>query len=85
MAPTVVLGRGEGYDALRVATLAAPRPGLAVMTVPGEGVADDVGERYPLLAGKRSEGGAATAWVCRHGTCRAPVTDVAGLAGELAD
>ena len=38
----------------------------------------------PVAAGKVAAGGHATAYVCEHGSCRAPVTDAAGLVAQLA-
>jgi len=38
----------------------------------------------PIAAGKVATGGHATAYVCEQGSCRAPVTDAAGLAAQLA-
>jgi uncharacterized protein YyaL (SSP411 family) len=38
----------------------------------------------PIAAGKVAAGGRATAYVCEHGSCRAPVADAAGLAAQLA-
>ena len=83
-APTVVVGGGDGEAELLAALRTAALPGLSVLRVPAGGVEAGVAERYPLLAGKRGADGRATAWVCRHGTCQAPVTDVAALAAALA-
>jgi uncharacterized protein YyaL (SSP411 family) len=38
----------------------------------------------PIAAGKVAAGGHATAYVCEHGSCRAPVSDAAGLLAQLA-
>ncbi|RKY16635.1 MAG: thioredoxin domain-containing protein [Planctomycetota bacterium] len=83
-APTVVLGAGAGLVELQRVLRDAARPGLSVLRVPAEGVANDVAARWPILAGKRSEGAQATAWVCRHGTCQAPITDAGVLEAALA-
>ena len=40
-------------------------------------------EGVPLLAGRRLVQGAAAAYVCRHFTCQAPVTDAHDLAAAL--
>ncbi|HKI48835.1 MAG TPA: hypothetical protein VKA69_05885, partial [Desulfobacteria bacterium] len=40
-------------------------------------------QRIPLLADKKVVDGKATAYVCEHGTCRAPVTSVEELKALL--
>jgi hypothetical protein len=82
-APTVVVGAGVGDEQLHGTLRGAAVPGLAVLRVPAGGVSDDVATRWPILAGKVGEAGQGTAWVCRHGTCQAPVTDAAALAAAL--
>lgn len=83
-APTVVLGQGTDVEALERVLRGSPLPGLTVLRVPTLGVDASVALAWPLLAGKVCADGRATAWVCRHGTCQAPETDAAGLAGALA-
>jgi uncharacterized protein len=40
-------------------------------------------KRLPVMAEKTALGGRTTAYVCRKGACRLPVSDAAGLAGQL--
>ncbi len=78
-APTVVVTEGEGFDELW-ATLATHRHvSLSAVRVPAAGVTPEQGARFALLLGKASIDGKATAYVCRHGSCREPTHDVAGL------
>ncbi len=67
----------QARAALHRVALAAPAPGLVVSV--GE---PDSGA--PLLAGRVLLGGEATAYVCRHFSCDAPVTAPAALAEQLA-
>ena len=45
--------------------------------------AESTGKEVPLLAGRKGVDGKATAYVCRQGTCLAPVTSVEELANLL--
>ncbi|MDG2150238.1 MAG: thioredoxin domain-containing protein [Planctomycetota bacterium] len=81
--PTVVVADGRGADALRAVARSASPPWGAVFEVgagsaSGDGVAD-----LPLLNGKLGRGDAATAYVCRGGTCSEPVTDPNALIAQL--
>ncbi len=62
--------------ALRRAALLGTAPGAVVVTGPP-------GSTHPLLAGRGLVGGAPAAYVCRHFTCDAPVTDPHRLAAAL--
>jgi uncharacterized protein YyaL (SSP411 family) len=64
---------------LHQAALAAAPPGAVLACAGG----DHGDEGIPLLAGRQGAGGDAAAYVCRNFTCRAPVTDVAGLREAL--
>ncbi|MFN0055512.1 MAG: thioredoxin domain-containing protein [Planctomycetales bacterium] len=48
-------------------------------------LAGSIDSPLPLLKNKSSRGGAATIYVCHHGTCGLPVTGVAGLEKALAE
>ncbi len=83
---TVVLAGDEGDAGLTVmrrAVAAHDDASVAVYAVPAAGVAPEVAERLPLLAGKSAGDGRATAYVCRHGTCKAPTSDPAELVRQL--
>jgi uncharacterized protein len=66
----------------RTALLAAP-PGAVLATGDPAGSAGGDGWQVPLLAGRGLVDGAPAAYVCRHFTCRAPVTDPVLLRAEL--
>jgi len=80
--PTEIGMVGDPADAdtqsLLEVVRAAYRP-YAVVAV-GEGPA---GEVVPLLSGRLRTAGRATAFVCHHSVCRAPVTDPEQLEAEL--
>ena len=59
--------------ALRRVAFAATSPGAIV-------VVGAPGDEHPLLAGRDILAGAPTAYVCRHFTCDAPVTEPSALA-----
>jgi uncharacterized protein YyaL (SSP411 family) len=63
-------------QALRRAALRSTAPGSVLAVGP-------VGADHPLLAGRPLVGGAPAAYVCRHFTCDAPVTDPGALAAAL--
>ncbi|HEV7932252.1 MAG TPA: thioredoxin domain-containing protein [Actinomadura sp.] len=81
--PVEIAVVGEADDertrALHLTALMASTPG-AVVAVGGPG-ADEPG--VPLLEGRGMVDGAPAAYVCRHFTCRLPVTRPAELAAEL--
>ncbi len=80
---SVVVTDGDGADALHRVLAAHADASVAVARVPSDGVTAAVGERFPLLAGKTAQAGRATAYLCRHGTCKAPTSDPAALQREL--
>jgi uncharacterized protein YyaL (SSP411 family) len=61
---------------LRRAAWRGTAPGAVVVT-------GAPGSEHPLLAGRGLVAGESAAYVCRHFTCDAPVTDVAALAAAL--
>jgi uncharacterized protein len=72
-----------GFTELRRALALHPDASTTVVTVPAAGADADLAARFPLLAGKLAQDGRATAYVCRRGTCRAPVSTVEALLAEL--
>ncbi len=70
-------GKGGGADELLSAAFGRYAPNQVVVG------AEEGHGGLPLLEGKRVENGKPTAYVCRDRTCRAPVTDAAGLMREL--
>jgi uncharacterized protein YyaL (SSP411 family) len=81
--PTVVVANGSGIDAMRAVARGSAPLWASVFTVPGEGLSAADAASFPLLAGKTARDGAATAYVCRGGTCTEPVTDPGALADQL--
>jgi uncharacterized protein YyaL (SSP411 family) len=71
----------------RTALLASP-PGAVIALgdgAGGDGAGNDgAGRSVPLLEGRGLVDGAPTAYVCRHFTCKAPVTDPGALRQALA-
>jgi hypothetical protein len=55
----------------------------AVLAFRAPDTPDDAAELIPLLEGRTAQGGQATAYVCERLACKQPVTDPAGLAGQL--
>ncbi len=72
-----------GGAELRRALAGARVLGTAVVPVPAAGVPADVAAEFPLLAGKAAQGGRATAYVCRRGTCAAPVSSAEELVAAV--
>jgi uncharacterized protein len=72
-----------GFAELRRALARQPDASATVICVRGDGVSDVTAAQFPLLAGKTAQDGKATAYVCRRGTCRQPVTTVEALLAEL--
>ncbi|MGQ0552923.1 MAG: thioredoxin domain-containing protein [Planctomycetota bacterium] len=71
---TAVLTGGEGA-ALLARVLARRRDlALGVAWSPAVGVAPDLAALFPLLAGKAAREGRAAVYLCRRGTCSAPVS-----------
>jgi len=93
-APTVVLAgapasapgaapAAPGFAELRRALALHLDASMTVVTVPTAGASAELAAQFPLLAGKTAQAGRATAYVCRRGTCRAPVTTVEDLLAQL--
>jgi uncharacterized protein YyaL (SSP411 family) len=83
VAASAVLAGGAGADALRRALWQAPDAARAICPVPEAGVTAQAGARFPLLAGKTARGGRAAVYLCRRGTCDAPLLDAAALTVAL--
>ncbi len=82
-APIVVVTRGEGFEELWRALALHRDTAMTAIQIPADGVTDDVANDVSLLAAKHSIDGKATAYVCREGTCLAPVTEVTALKRQL--
>jgi uncharacterized protein YyaL (SSP411 family) len=82
-ATTVVLAGEKGREALRAALARHRDASVAVAMVPAAGADAALAREFPLLAGKRAENREATAYVCRRGTCGAPVGEPAALLQQL--
>jgi uncharacterized protein YyaL (SSP411 family) len=84
-ATVVIAGAPDapGFAELRRAATRQRDATVAVVPVPAAGVAEDVGARLSLLAGKTARGGRAAAYVCRRGTCGEPALTVEALGGQL--
>jgi len=66
-------------EALRQEVLRSLRPGCVLTCVPPGGADAGLLALAPVVAGKAAPGGPATAWVCEHGSCQAPVRAPADL------
>ena len=82
-ATTVVLAGEKGRDPLRAALAGHRDASIAVALLPAAGADAKLAAEFPLLAGKSAQDGGATAYVCRRGTCSAPVHDPAELLKQL--
>ena len=80
---TVVVADGDGASELLSAARRQPDASVTTLSVPAAGVDASVGERFVLLAGKTAHDGRAVAYVCRHGTCAAPVSDGGAMLSAL--
>jgi uncharacterized protein YyaL (SSP411 family) len=83
----VIAGAADGPDtaALRDEVLRRLAPGTVLTVAPAGGAGPEQLAALPVLEGKRSPDGRATAWVCTHGACQAPVNDPADLRDQLLD
>ncbi|MDT8341700.1 MAG: thioredoxin domain-containing protein [Longimicrobiales bacterium] len=80
----VVLAGPPGDPRTRALLAEVHRRYHPARVVAGTDSADDgAGLRLPAFEGRAPAGGAPSAWVCRHFTCRAPVTDAAALSTAL--
>ncbi|MDQ3915892.1 MAG: thioredoxin domain-containing protein [Actinomycetota bacterium] len=79
--PVEVVIVGRGRDELLRQLRSRWRPNAVLAAV--DEVTDEGVAAIPLLEGRTAEG-RATAYVCRNGTCKMPVTDPAGLEEQLA-
>jgi uncharacterized protein YyaL (SSP411 family) len=77
----VVVGT-DGRDPLLAQLHSRWRPNAVRAVV--DRVDEDVVAAIPLLEGRGATGGRATAYVCRNGTCKMPVTEPAQLEEQLA-
>jgi uncharacterized protein YyaL (SSP411 family) len=77
----VIAGNEDEADtrSLLAAWREAPVLNSVVLRVAADGLHADLQAAWPILAGKTALGGRATAYVCTHGTCSAPVHDPAAL------
>ena len=76
---------GPASDPATRALLDVCRRGYRPALVVGWGAGSTEAGVVPLLAGRAAVEGQATAYVCRRGTCRAPVVDPEALAALLDD
>ena len=74
----------EDFRALAAVLHERLGPRRAVLALTGEADRTWLAERAPWLAGMCSVGGKATAYVCEHFACQAPVTDAEALRRLLA-
>ncbi len=72
----------ESYDRM-FRTLADLYPPYRVMMPVAPDQAEAIETLLPSMKGKSALEGKATAWVCYHGTCKAPMTDPAELVKEF--
>ena len=83
---TVVVAGESGADDTR-ALLALVRglmlPNVLLVTAPANGLEGELAELLPPAVGKTALNGKATAYVCEHGSCQAPVETVQGLKEAL--
>jgi uncharacterized protein YyaL (SSP411 family) len=81
-AEVVIVGNKDSVDMQEMLRLVRERfrPNkVLVATSPGSSLVDDL----PLLKGRGEVNGAATAYVCRNGVCKLPVTTVDALRAQL--
>ncbi|HEX2293773.1 MAG TPA: thioredoxin domain-containing protein, partial [Actinomycetota bacterium] len=76
----VIVGPDAGQLAARLRSTWRPN---AVLAIVGD-VTDDAAAAIPLLEGRRPIEGRATAYVCRNGTCKLPVTTPDEMEEQLA-
>jgi uncharacterized protein YyaL (SSP411 family) len=79
----VALTRGERFDAMSSVFRDMWLPHAVHCTAPAEGADDELVEHVPWLEEKQSLDGAATAYVCEHGSCELPVTTPEAFVGQL--
>ncbi len=80
--PVEVVVVGRERDALVRQLRSRWRPNAVLAIV--EDVTSEAAAAVPLLEGRGADGGRATAYVCRNGTCKMPVTDPVDLEEQLA-
>jgi uncharacterized protein YyaL (SSP411 family) len=57
-------------------------PARALAAAP-ESAIEALAQTIPFVGDKVAQGGRPTAYVCRHGRCKLPVSDAAGLEAQL--
>jgi uncharacterized protein YyaL (SSP411 family) len=81
----LVVVAASSTDPLVDVARSVDRPGLTVAVVTPEQALALASAGFALFEGRRSQGGLATAYLCRDFVCRLPVTDAAELRSSLSE